>query len=81
MSEAYTTTYKKYTYKNTMQIYTTWMQKMLHITMKLVKLQTIKIYTNSLSLITSVLIVCSELHVYNFLQYLSERKAINFQRN
>jgi len=42
-----------------MQNYTTlWAQKMLHITMKLAKLQTFKIHTNSLSLITSVLIMC-----------------------
>lgn len=35
-----------------------WVQKMLHITLKLAKLQTFKIYTNSLAFITSVLIMC-----------------------
>jgi len=54
-----------------MQNYTTmWTQKLLHITLKMAKLQIFKIYTNSLSLITSVLIRCPSLHVYNFfLQY------------
>jgi hypothetical protein len=57
-------------YKFTIQNYTTmYMQKMLHIKLKLAKPQTFKIYTNS-SFITSVLIVCSYLHVHNFLQYL-----------
>jgi len=41
--------------------------KVLQVTLKLFKLQTLKIHTNSLSLITSVLIMCPQLHVYSFL--------------